>query len=111
MELVRHFPLPSTLLTPLTNFLLPRGNYAGFFWAGSCFLSIVYTYFRLPEPKGRSFAELDVLFERKISARKFATTEVDVFENHQNLEGTDAFGEYEKKVDANVAVRTESVVR
>ena len=28
----------------------------------------------------RSFAELDVLFERKISARKFASTEVDVFE-------------------------------
>lgn len=37
------------------------GNYAGFFWAGICFLSIVYTYFRVPEPKGRTFAELDML--------------------------------------------------
>lgn len=44
-----------------------------------CFLCIVYTYFRVPEPSGRSFAELDVLFERGVSARKFATTDVDVF--------------------------------
>lgn len=58
------------------------GNYAGFFWGGICFCCIVYTYFRIPEPKGRTFAELDLLFERKISARKFASTNVDVFEDH-----------------------------
>ena len=56
------------------------GNYAGFFWAGICFLCIIYTYFRIPEPSGRSFAELDLLFERGISARKFASTRVDVFD-------------------------------
>ncbi|KGO76997.1 Major facilitator superfamily domain, general substrate transporter [Penicillium italicum] len=56
------------------------GNYAGFFWGGICFLCIIYTYFRVPEPRGRSFAELDLLFERKVSARKFATTQVDVFD-------------------------------
>lgn len=56
------------------------GNYAGFFWAGICFLCIIYTYFRVPEPRGRTFAELDVLFERRISARNFAKTEVDVFD-------------------------------
>lgn len=56
------------------------GNYTGFFWAGLCFFCIVYTYFRVPEPRGRSFAELDVLFERRVSARKFAETEVDVFD-------------------------------
>ncbi|KAG9620777.1 hypothetical protein KCU64_g21617, partial [Aureobasidium melanogenum] len=55
------------------------GNYAGFFWAGSCFLCIIYTYFRVPEPSGRTFAELDLLFEKKISARKFSKTQVDVF--------------------------------
>ena len=48
--------------------------------AGACFLCIIYTYFRVPEPAGRSFAELDLLFERKVSARKFATTAVDVFD-------------------------------
>ncbi|KAJ5485263.1 Maltose permease MAL61 [Penicillium diatomitis] len=56
------------------------GNYAGFFWGGICFLCIIYTYFRVPEPRGRSFAELDLLFERGVSARKFASTHVDVFD-------------------------------
>ncbi|WEW58384.1 hypothetical protein PRK78_003852 [Emydomyces testavorans] len=56
------------------------GNYAGFFWGGICFLCIIYTFFRVPEPQGRSFAELDLLFERGVSARKFASTHVDVFE-------------------------------
>ena len=69
----------------LTPYMLNPGawnwaNYTGFFWAGICFLCIIYTYFRVPEPQGRSFAELDLLFERGISARKFATTDVDVFD-------------------------------
>lgn len=55
-------------------------NYTAFFWAGLCFLCIIYTYFRIPEPRGRTFAELDLLFERKVSARNFAKTEVDVFD-------------------------------
>jgi SP family general alpha glucoside:H+ symporter-like MFS transporter len=55
------------------------GNYAGFFWAGICFLCIIYSYFRIPEPQGRSFAELDLLFEQGVSARKFAKADVDVF--------------------------------
>ncbi|KAI1331705.1 sugar transporter-domain-containing protein [Xylariaceae sp. FL0255] len=55
------------------------GNYTGFFWAGSCFFCLVYTFFRVPEPAGRTFAELDLLFEKGVSARKFATAEVDVF--------------------------------
>ncbi|TVY51961.1 Maltose permease MAL61 [Lachnellula cervina] len=55
-------------------------NFAGFFWSGICFLCIIYTYFRVPEPQGRSFAELDLLFERGVSARKFASTSVDVFD-------------------------------
>ncbi|KAI8943545.1 hypothetical protein NX059_001541 [Plenodomus lindquistii] len=83
------------------------GNYAGLFWAGSCFLSIIYTYFRLPEPKGRTFAELDLLFEKKISARKFASTEVDVFEQDA-LEGTHVFDRYEEKVEVQ---RTESIAK
>lgn len=54
-------------------------NYTGFFWAGICFCCCVYTYFRVPEPRGRTYAELDVLFEHKVSARKFESTKVDVF--------------------------------
>lgn len=60
------------------------GNYAGFFWGGMCFMCIIYTYFRVPEPRGRTFAELDLLFERKVKARDFAHTKVDVFEDSIN---------------------------
>lgn len=56
------------------------GNFAGFFWGGTCFLMIVYHYFRLPEPSGRTFAEMDLLFERRIPARKFKTAKVDAFD-------------------------------
>ncbi|TXT07411.1 hypothetical protein VHUM_03131 [Vanrija humicola] len=52
-----------------------RGK-SGFFWGGSCFLILIWTYFRLPECKGRSFRELDILFERRIPARKFKETVV-----------------------------------
>ncbi|KAM5456808.1 hypothetical protein MaudCBS49596_001049 [Microsporum audouinii] len=69
------------------------GNYAGFFWGGVCFCCVVYTFFRLPEPQGRSFAELDVLFERKISARKFASTQVDVFNEEVAANVIDAYKE------------------
>lgn len=55
-------------------------NYTGFFWGGICFMCCVYTYFRVPEPRGRTYAELDMLFEKKVSARKFESTTVDVFE-------------------------------
>ncbi|KAI9934714.1 hypothetical protein ASPWEDRAFT_175441 [Aspergillus wentii DTO 134E9] len=76
------------------------GNYAGFFWGGLCFLCIIYTYFRLPEPNGRSFAELDVLFERGVSARKFASTEVNVFE--ETIEGRVIDDFQTKKATADV---------
>ena len=39
----------------------------------------LWTYFRLPEPKGRTYGELDVLFENNVSAKKFASTTVDQF--------------------------------
>ncbi|EHA52482.1 hypothetical protein MCOR27_002958 [Pyricularia oryzae] len=75
----------------LTPYMLNPGewnwrNYAGFFWGGICFCCILYTYFRVPEPTGRSFAELDMLFQKGISARKFHSTEVDVF--NADVDGT-----------------------
>ncbi|KAK9313227.1 general substrate transporter [Lipomyces starkeyi] len=54
----------------------------GFFWAGSCSLCLVWAYFRLPEPKGRTYAEIDDLFERRIPARKFKETKTNLFESH-----------------------------
>ncbi|KAL2819161.1 general substrate transporter [Aspergillus granulosus] len=49
---------------------------AGFFWAGIAAVLFIWTYFRLPETKERTFAEMDILFERKVSARRFKDTEV-----------------------------------
>lgn len=53
---------------------------SAFIWAASAALCFTWAYFRLPEPKGRTFAELDVLFAKKVSARKFHKTDVDMFE-------------------------------
>lgn len=52
---------------------------SGFVWAASAFLCFLWAFFRLPEPKDRTFAELDVLFEKKIGARKFRETQVNLF--------------------------------
>lgn len=54
-----------------------RGK-TGFVWFGTAFPTMIWAWFRLPETKGRTYEELDVLFERRISARKFAETEVDL---------------------------------
>jgi SP family general alpha glucoside:H+ symporter-like MFS transporter len=54
---------------------------SGFFWAGLCFCCAVWTYFRLPEPNRRTYGELDILFEKKVSARNFKKTVVDPFHN------------------------------
>jgi SP family general alpha glucoside:H+ symporter-like MFS transporter len=54
----------------------------GFFYAGLTGLLITFMWFMLPETKDRTFAELDVLFENKVSARKFAETNVDQFSGH-----------------------------
>jgi SP family general alpha glucoside:H+ symporter-like MFS transporter len=54
------------------------GAKTGFFWAGSCVLCIIWVFFRLPEPKGRTYGELDILFEQNVSARKFKSTTVDI---------------------------------
>jgi len=55
------------------------GAKTGFFWAGWCAICILWTYFRLPEPRGRTYGELDILFENRVSARKFATTDATQF--------------------------------
>lgn len=92
----------------MTNYQLSStswnwGPRTAYFWAGTCLLSAIWVFFRLPEPKGkaapyvtislspfpmipiitpalgRTYAELDVLFEHKVSARKFASTQVDPY--------------------------------
>ena len=61
------------------------GPLSAFFWAGTGFIMLVWSFFRLPEPKGRTYGELDVLFSLKVSARKFAKTDVS-----SHAEGSDS---------------------
>jgi MFS transporter, SP family, general alpha glucoside:H+ symporter len=50
-----------------------------FFWGSTALCMFVWSYFRLPEMKGRTYEELDLLFERRVPARKFASTVVDPY--------------------------------
>lgn len=60
------------------------GAKAGFFWAGVGALALTWSFWRLPEPKGRTYAELDALFERRTSARKFKGVAArDLIEEHE----------------------------
>ena len=53
------------------------GPKSGLFWGGVSLLTAIYLALRLPETKGRSYGELDLLFERKIPAWRFKSTKVD----------------------------------
>lgn len=73
----------------LANIITPymlnptAGNWkgkAGFFWCGSAVLASVWTYFRLPECRGRTYEELDILFQKGVSARNFSSYKVDAYE-------------------------------
>ncbi|KAL4988144.1 general substrate transporter [Aspergillus falconensis] len=52
------------------------GGRTGFFWGGITLLLLCWAYFRLPESRGRTFAEMDILFERGVDARRFEKEEV-----------------------------------
>ncbi|KAI1129825.1 general alpha-glucoside permease [Nemania abortiva] len=60
------------------------GLKSGFFWAGLNAIFTTYIFLRLPETKGRTYAELDILFENKVPARKFASTKIETL-----IEGTE----------------------
>ncbi|KAF2732879.1 sugar transporter [Polyplosphaeria fusca] len=80
----------------LTNVVTPRmlnptawgwGARAGFFYAGTAALGLAWCWFRLPEPKGRTFAELDELFKEGVPARGFKGRVVEVFEEGEIPQG------------------------
>lgn len=53
------------------------GAKSAFFWLGTCTACFVWCFFRLPETGGFTFAELDILFANKVSARKFTHVQVE----------------------------------
>ncbi|RMJ08498.1 hypothetical protein CDV36_011873 [Fusarium kuroshium] len=52
------------------------GALTGFFWAGAAVIGFIFTFFMVPESKGRTTAEMDILFEKKVHVRKFKATKV-----------------------------------
>ena len=52
-------------------------GYTGFFWGGWALAVFIWAYFRLPETKDRTFAELDFLFQKGVPARKFSDYRID----------------------------------
>jgi SP family general alpha glucoside:H+ symporter-like MFS transporter len=47
------------------------GGKLGFFFGSLSIPCLVWCYFRVPEMKGRTYEELDLMFERKISTKGF----------------------------------------
>lgn len=58
----------------------------GLFFGGLSFLFLVPIFFLYPETKGRTYSEIDELFQRRIPARQFAKTTTAYQE--QNLQVT-----------------------
>ncbi|KAJ6443670.1 maltose permease [Purpureocillium lavendulum] len=70
--------LASQLLNPTGWNLAGK---CGYVWGGTACVCWVMAYFFLPELKHRSYREADILFNRKIPARQFQKTIVDVKDN------------------------------
>lgn len=52
---------------------------SAFFFGGLSTICLVWTWFRLPEMKGRTYEEIDLLFEERLPARKFASHKIDAY--------------------------------
>ncbi|KAI1471491.1 putative maltose permease [Daldinia caldariorum] len=50
----------------------------GYFFGGLGVICLIWSYFRIPETKGRTYEELDILFDKKVPARQFKGYQVDV---------------------------------
>ncbi|GAA6041812.1 hypothetical protein JCM8097_007173 [Rhodosporidiobolus ruineniae] len=81
------------------------GAKTGFFWAGMAALCATFVFFRVPEPKGRTYGELDVLFENRISARMFASTQADQFAGHGLTRNSTDDNDPEKGEKGTVSMR------
>lgn len=53
---------------------------------GFSFCVLIWAYYRLPEPKGRTYEELDLLFQKRVPAREFRTFVVDPYDQTDDME-------------------------
>ncbi|KAL2792979.1 sugar transporter [Aspergillus keveii] len=54
------------------------GGKSGYIWAGTAFFCTAAAWLWVPEMKDRSYREIDILFKRKVPARKWTETVVDI---------------------------------
>ncbi|KAM0281203.1 hypothetical protein ACHAQH_003633 [Verticillium albo-atrum] len=71
--------LSSYMLNPKDGNL---GGKCGYVWGGTGLFCLIVGYFYLPEMKGRSYREIDILFKRKVPARQWTKTHVDINDDH-----------------------------
>ncbi|KAM0517041.1 hypothetical protein ACHAPE_005153 [Trichoderma viride] len=71
--------LASQLLNPTGWNLAGK---CGYVWGSTAVVCWFSAYFFLPELKHRTYRETDILFNRRLPARKFKSTVIDVMENH-----------------------------
>jgi len=53
------------------------GGKCGYVWGATGLICLITAYFFLPEMKGRSYREIDILFKRHVPARKWKGTVID----------------------------------
>jgi len=54
------------------------GGKCGYVWGATALLCLIAAYFGLPEMKNRSYREIDIMFRRRIPARQWKSTVIDV---------------------------------
>lgn len=57
-----------------------------FVWFATALPTLIWSYFRLPETKDRTYEELDILFEKGIPSRKFSSYVFDAGAVNINIE-------------------------
>jgi sugar porter (SP) family MFS transporter len=68
------------------------GGKAGFLFGGISFACLIWCFFRLPESAGRTYEELDIMFQRKVPLRKFKNYDL----LGENTEGVGSSEKHEK---------------
>lgn len=63
-----------------------RGK-CGFFFGGISFICLIWAYYRIPETKGRTFEELDIMFELEVPTKEFKNYVVDFNSSVRGMKG------------------------
>jgi hypothetical protein len=89
-----------TLILPLNADLNELGVRVAWIWMPSCFITLLWLIFFLPETEGRSLEDLDIMFANRVPALKF---------KHYVIDHTIAVGNgSEKDADSEKGKGTES---